>query len=74
MPHLVATFIYLSQNYSYYIRGDRSHLTQCFLQFLLLLLLSCIIMINSLPEEVVYLDLKSSLILLYGIVLCKPYI
>ena len=26
MPHLVATLIYLSQNYSYYIRGDRSPL------------------------------------------------
>ena len=26
MPHLVATLIYLSQNYSYYIRGDRSSL------------------------------------------------
>ena len=25
-PHLVATLIYLSQNYSYYIRGDRSSL------------------------------------------------
>ena len=24
VPHLVATLIYLSQNYSYYIRGDRS--------------------------------------------------
>ena len=24
--HLVATLIYLSQNYSYYIRGDRSPL------------------------------------------------
>ena len=23
VPHLVATLIYLSQNYSYYIRGDR---------------------------------------------------
>ena len=28
MPHLVATFIYLSQIYSYYIRGDRSPLNQ----------------------------------------------
>ena len=27
MPHLVATLIYLSQNYSYYIRGDRSPIT-----------------------------------------------
>ena len=27
VPHLVATLIYLSQNYSYYIRGDRSPLT-----------------------------------------------
>ena len=27
MPHLVATLIYLSQIYSYYIRGDRSPLT-----------------------------------------------
>ena len=27
MPHLVATLIYLSQNYSYYIRGDRSALS-----------------------------------------------
>ena len=27
MPHLVATLIYLSHNYSYYIRGDRSPLT-----------------------------------------------
>ena len=26
MPHLVANLIYLSQNYSYYIRGDRSPL------------------------------------------------
>ena len=26
MPHLVATLIYLSQNFSYYIRGDRSPL------------------------------------------------
>ena len=26
MPHLVATLIYLSQNYSYYIRGDKSPL------------------------------------------------
>ena len=26
MPHLVATLIYLSQNYSYYIRGDISPL------------------------------------------------
>ena len=26
MPHLVATLIFLSQNYSYYIRGDRSPL------------------------------------------------
>ena len=25
-PHLVATLIYLSQMYSYYIRGDRSHI------------------------------------------------
>ena len=24
VPHLVATLIYLSQNYSYYIRGDIS--------------------------------------------------
>ena len=30
MPHLVATLIYLSQIYSYYIRGDRSPLI-CFL-------------------------------------------
>ena len=28
MPHLVATLIYLSQNYLYYIRGDRSPLKQ----------------------------------------------
>ena len=28
VPHLVATLIYLSQNYSYYIRGDRSHLSK----------------------------------------------
>ena len=28
MPHLVATLIYLSQKYSYYIRGDRSPLTK----------------------------------------------
>ena len=27
MPHLVATLVYLSQIYSYYIRGDRSPLT-----------------------------------------------
>ena len=27
MPHLVAILIYLSQTYSYYIRGDRSPLT-----------------------------------------------
>ena len=27
VPHLVATLIYLSQIYSYYIRGDRSPLT-----------------------------------------------
>ena len=27
VPHLVATLIYLSQNYSYYIRGNRSPLT-----------------------------------------------
>ena len=27
MPHLVAILINLSQNYSYYIRGDRSLLT-----------------------------------------------
>ena len=26
MPHLVAALIYLSQNYSYYTRGDRSPL------------------------------------------------
>ena len=26
MPHIVATLIYLSQMYSYYIRGDMSHL------------------------------------------------
>ena len=26
VPHLVATLIYLSQNYSYYVRGDRSPL------------------------------------------------
>ena len=26
VPHLVATLIYLAQNYSYYIRGDRSPL------------------------------------------------
>ena len=26
VPHLVATLIFLSQNYSYYIRGDRSPL------------------------------------------------
>ena len=26
VPHFVATLIYLSQNYSYYIRGDRSPL------------------------------------------------
>ena len=29
MPHLVATLIYLLQNYSYYIRGDRSLLKTC---------------------------------------------
>ena len=29
MPHLAATLIYLSQNYSYYIRGDRSPLKPC---------------------------------------------
>ena len=28
VPHLVATLIYLSQNYSYYVRGDRSPLTR----------------------------------------------
>ena len=28
MPHLVATLIYLSQIYSYYIRGDGSPLKQ----------------------------------------------
>ena len=28
MPHLVATLIYLSQIYSYYIRGDRSPLNR----------------------------------------------
>ena len=28
VPHLVAILIYLSQNYSYYIRGDRSPLKQ----------------------------------------------
>ena len=28
VPHLVATLIYLSQNYSYYIRGYRSPLTK----------------------------------------------
>ena len=27
VPHLVATLIYLSQKYSYYIRGDISPLT-----------------------------------------------
>ena len=27
VPHLVTTLIYLSQNYLYYIRGDRSPLT-----------------------------------------------
>ena len=27
VPHLVATLIYLSQKYSYYIRGDRSPLS-----------------------------------------------
>ena len=26
VPHLLATLIYLSQNYSYYTRGDRSPL------------------------------------------------
>ena len=26
MPHIVATLIYLSHNYSYYIRGDKSPL------------------------------------------------
>ena len=26
MPHFVTTLIYLSQNYSYYVRGDRSPL------------------------------------------------
>ena len=30
MPHLVATLIYLSQIYSYYIRGDMSPLNQRF--------------------------------------------
>ena len=30
MPHLVVTLIYLSQNYSYHIRGDRSPLSQNF--------------------------------------------
>ena len=30
MPHLVATLIYLSQNYSYHIRGDRSPLGSYF--------------------------------------------
>ena len=40
MPHLVATLIYLSQNYSYHIRGDRSPLTLacCVMQLDLLLL------------------------------------
>ena len=28
MPHLVATLIYLSQNYSYHIRGERSPLNE----------------------------------------------
>ena len=28
MPHLVATLIYLSQIYSYYIKGDRSPLNE----------------------------------------------
>ena len=30
MPHLVATLIYLSQTYSYYVRGDRSPLNPTF--------------------------------------------
>ena len=30
MPHLLATLIYLSKNYSYYIRGDRSPLSKAF--------------------------------------------
>ena len=32
VPHLVATLLYLSQNYSYYIRGDRSPLNSWVLQ------------------------------------------
>ena len=30
VPHLVATLIYLSQNYSYYIRGNIQPLSACF--------------------------------------------
>ena len=33
VPHLVATLIYLSQFYSYYIRGDRSPLKMRILSF-----------------------------------------
>ena len=36
MPHLVATLIYLSQIYSYYIRGDRSPLSRLKLGFSIL--------------------------------------
>ena len=32
MPHLVAILIYLSQNHSYYIRGDRSPLNCSLIQ------------------------------------------
>ena len=39
VPHLVAILIYLSQNYSYYIRGDRSPLTLMFLKYCTLLVL-----------------------------------
>ena len=35
VPHLVATLIYLSQMYSYYIRGDRSPLSQIWRRFMI---------------------------------------
>ena len=34
MPHLVATLMYLSQNYSYHKRGDRSPLVLVYYYYL----------------------------------------
>ena len=51
MPHLVATLIYLSQMYSYYIRGERSPST-----FVLLEPHICVV--NHVSDRVMYTEIK----------------